>query len=128
MIDLFLGMDPADSSAKWSEDMIQMFVVSKLRKDGYLVHADGNGANKAKSVAVRQKALGSLAGWSDLTVISNKGDGAVFWFELKTYKGILSDVQKELHKEFLKRGHVVHVIRARTPMDALNQIKKILGY
>jgi hypothetical protein len=72
-----------------------------------LIAAIPNGG-ASKAANGRNKAMGARAGMPDFLVMDQ--DGAVVWFEVKAPGGVVSAVQKEIHRELRVRGHTVWVI------------------
>jgi hypothetical protein len=121
---LFLNKDPADASLKWSELLIQAFIVSMARKDGYTVHGDQNGSSKTVRGRM-ESSLSALAGWPDLCFILPDGP---LWIELK-YKtkkkpAKRSQEQIDLHELMEKAGCRIYTVYAESPMDGW---LKVLG-
>lgn len=60
--------------------------------------------------AVQMKASGLVPGIPDLCALLD--DRKVFWFEIKTDKGTISESQKKIHMQWEQIGHVVFIIRS----------------
>ena len=120
---MFLGRDPSASNPPWKEWQIQAFAVMELRRAGYLVHGDQNGAAKSRSAAGLAQATGMLKGWPDLCVLV---PGCPLFVELKTGAGRLSKDQQAVHSHMAEMGYPVTVIHADSPADALAAILKII--
>lgn len=56
------------------------------------------------------KASGLVAGIPDICILIE--DRKVFWFEIKTEKGVLSESQKKIHSQWEKIGHIVFIVRS----------------
>ncbi len=123
MGDLFLNRDPASTSPKWSESMLQAYVVMVARRAGYIVHGDQNGAAKSGASARLAKVTGMQPGWPDLCFAV---PGAPVWIELKLTSGRLSDRQIEIHDHMRAMGYAVHTVYAESPADAWNQVRVLL--
>ena len=123
MTKLFLNRDPSLPDLFWREIHLQAYCVMELRRLGYIVHGDANGASKTIRGRMQSQIGGAQKGWPDLTIIAP--DGKLFWVELKLDAAI-SKEQKELHAEMQKRGHNVHVVKALTPSAALDKIMEII--
>lgn len=107
----------------WSEDKIQMYVATQGLRDGYLFHADGNGANKGRASGNKMKLMGARKGWPDMVFILN---GRIVYIELKTYIGKISKEQTELHERMRGLGCEVWVVFAKDGIEAWDIIKGIL--
>lgn len=112
----------------------QKAVVAWLRKAGCLVAASVNEApansadpgKRARFYAARKRA-GVLTGWPDLSVVTPAG--RVFWLELKSATGRLSQAQAELHAEMRARGCVVLVVRdVWSAQDAIREAGIVLSW
>ena len=92
-----------------SESTVQANIVLSLRLLGYLVHFCG--AERARHPRqIRNRAeQGTLVGFPDLCVLGP--DGLVVWLEVKSPKGRVTAVQRQVHKHMAKLGHTVHVVR-----------------
>lgn len=118
----YLGSHPDDRSRDWSELEIQSYCVMLIRREGFIVHADGNGLSKTPKGRMQQIVGGSIAGWPDLTVLTPFG--RTIYFEMKKDKGVLSELQKLLHAAMTNIGHKVVVIKEKTPYAAFEKIKE----
>lgn len=116
----FVNIDP-DLPA--DEDVQQAYVVQQLRRRGYLVHADSNGASKSMAVAQKQKVLGAKAGWPDLTIIM---PSKIVFCELKTKNGRVRTEQVKTHLEMAKNGFNVEVVVSCTPRECFEWIMTVL--
>ena len=63
------------------------------------------------------KKSGLVAGWPDLQIIK---DGIYHGIEVKTDKGKVSDVQKDMHKNIIKSGGKVAICRS------INEVEQTL--
>lgn len=122
LVSEYLGTSPDDRTRDWKEIEIQSYCVMRLRRDGYIVHADGNGLSKTPKGRMQQIVGGSIAGWPDLTVLTPFG--RTIYFEMKKAGGVLSEVQKLLHSAMTNIGHKVVVIKEKTPREAYEKIKE----
>lgn len=113
-----------DATVAWSEDDLQMAVVRTLRRLGVLYATDPNPGRQSKQSGARRKALGLVAGEPDIRLYFNRG--RIVFVELKRWRGTVSDDQKERHKALRGLGNVVHILRAKTPADAVDQIVAIV--
>jgi len=120
---LFLNKDPANAYLKWSELLIQAFIVMMARKDGYTVHGDQNGSSKTMKGKM-ESGLSALTGWPDLCFILPSGP---LWIELKKKGKGLSTEQKELHPIMKAAGCKVYVVKAESPMDGWIKVLGILS-
>lgn len=119
----FLGKDPADGSLGWREWQIQAYIVQELRRLGYLVHGDQNGASKTPKGLMEAAAMGACPGWPDLTIALPE---RIVWVELKIGSGRLSDAQHTLHSRMAALGHWIEVIKATSPADGLAKVLKLI--
>lgn len=72
-----------------------------------IVAAIPNGGH-SKAQNGRNKAMGARAGMPDFLVMDL--DGRIVWFEVKAPEGVVSSIQKEIHRELRARGHTVFVV------------------
>ena len=109
---------------KNSEDYIQVYLVSFLRKCGVFTAAIPNGGRRNKAEAAKLKLMGVTAGVQDLFLISNNKFG---FLELKVKEtGKLSKEQKDVMK-IMEDNQIQHwVIYATDPADAIAQAGIIL--
>lgn len=121
----FLGKDPNDANHSWKEWEIQAYIVMELRRAGYIVHGDTNGASKTPKGWSQAKATGMLPGWPDMCLILERGP---LWVELKVDGGVLSKEQKTLHEWMVKCGCAVHTVYADCPADGLEKVKLLCNY
>lgn len=77
-----------------------------------------NGGTRNKMEAITLKATGLLPGASDLIVITP--NGKILFIELKTEKGVQSDVQKDFESRVSALGYEYHVVKS------LEQFKSII--
>lgn len=98
------------------EDPVHRSIVNWLRlvlPDGCIVHHSANegvrGGNRGKFDGARRKAMGQVAGWPDITILTYVG---VFFIEVKPEGGYLSKTQKELHEVIRALGLKVAVARS----------------
>ena len=94
-----------------TEDALQRQIVQYLAivlPRGWMVQ---HTANKPRSAiqGAREKAMGAVAGWPDITVI---GRDFVGFLEVKAPKGVLSAKQREVHETLRALGHRVAVVRS----------------
>lgn len=105
----------------WTEDDLQMAIVQHLRKTGQPFAADFNAGKRNPG---RAKAMGLEAGEPDLRLYYDRG--RTVFVELKRQKGVVSAAQKARHKMLRDLGHTVHVLRAKTPAEAVDKIATII--
>jgi hypothetical protein len=115
---------PKLNTPTWSEDKIQMYITTMALRDGYLFHADGNGANKGRAGGNKMKLMGSRAGWPDMCFIL---DGRIVWIELKAANGRVSDAQELVHGRMKGMGCEVYVVKAVDGKSAWSEICHILN-
>lgn len=120
---VFLGRDPKIPFI-WKEWEIQSYVVMELRRMGYIVHGDQNGASKTPRGIAQAKVTGALAGWPDLTILPP--NLPVQFVELKLAGGRPSKEQTALHAQMRAMEHNIEIVYAESPVDALEQICKFL--
>lgn len=80
------------------------------------------GHNKAYGAIMQGR--GCRAGVPDCCIMTS--EGKTIFIELKTKKGQISSPQKIFHQKLTFLDHPVHVVKAEYPMDAVNQVEKIL--
>lgn len=115
----------SDATVNWSEDDLQMTVVRTLRRLGVCHAADQNAAKRSKRDGARRKVLGMVAGEADVRLYLP--GGRLVMVEIKAWRGTLSDAQKARHAELRALGFDVHVLKAKTPADAVAKIIDILA-
>lgn len=104
------------------EEAIQKAIVDYLRKTlphGWIVFHARNGG-KSKGENGRAKAMGTIAGWPDLSILGrfyeSEADsvGAPFlcFLEVKAPSGSLSPEQREIHRQLLDIGYRTFVVRS----------------
>lgn len=98
-----------------------MAQVEWLRKNDFLFAADFAAGVRNPG---RAKALGLEAGDPDLRIYMPNGH--LLLAENKTTRGALSKAQKKRHARLAENGFPVHVIRARTPAEAVDKLKTII--
>lgn len=98
------------------EGPIHRSIVNWLRlvlPDGCIVHHSANegvrGGSKGAFDGSRRKAMGQVAGWPDITIVTFVG---VFFIEVKAEGGRLTDAQKDLHSKLGHLGYGVAVARS----------------
>lgn len=121
-IEKYLNKDPGDLTIKWSEFMIQCYIVQEGRRAGYLVVGNTEQGNRINGG--RLKAAGMTAGNPDLMWVLKKG--LVAWIELKTKDGVLNKAQKFHHAKLESLGHKVFTVYAESPLDGWNKCKRIV--
>lgn len=119
----FLGQDPADATYPWKEWQMQAYAVMKLRRMGYVVHGDQNGAAKSRSSAGMAQATGMQKGWPDICVLVPEKP---IWVELKRKGGRLSPEQRAIHAHMEACGYAPVIIEADCPAQALDAIVGLL--
>lgn len=123
----FLGADPCledgPKGRGWNEFEIQAYIVMELRRAGYVVHGDANGASKTPKGWGQAQAAGMMPGWPDLCIMVF---GRPMWVELKTKDGRLSKEQKGLHAHMTRMGYPCAVVKAATPADGLEKVRVLL--
>lgn len=118
----FLGQNIHNKEYPWKEWQIQSYIVMELRRMGYVVHGDANGASKTPKGISQAKACGMQPGWPDMCIVMDQ----LIWIELKMEKGRLSDDQKTVHNQLRAAGQTVHVIYADSPASGLKQALEII--
>lgn len=105
------------------EDVVQIHLVKKLLRDGYLVHGDQNGVNKSMQAAMKAKLMGMRAGWPDITVILPAS--RIFFIEVKVSNPTkrnpngyspLTQSQRDLHPVLASLGHPVYIFHCLSPI------------
>jgi len=119
-----LKHDPEDTSVRWSEDDIQLAVVTWLRKHKFMFAADQNAGRRSRRDGARRKALGMAAGEPDLRVY--RQGGVVTFIELKTARGRVSPAQKDRIQSLNDLGFVAVVVAASCPADAVRDVAAVL--
>lgn len=109
---------------KWKEDDLQLAVAQHLRREGYLFAADQNAGRRSLRDGARRKALGMAAGEPDLRVYLD--GGRCLFIEMKTARGRLSVSQQDRITALRDRNHLAHVVKAKTPADAVDQVIDII--
>ena len=112
-----------DTSKPWKEWCVQAYIVQELRKDGYLVHGDGNGLSLSPRGIAQKTVCGAQKGWPDLTILLP--NGITLFIELKVSAQI-SPEQNKLHSKISTLGHNISVVRAKTPHDGLQMVYDII--
>lgn len=117
-----LNHQPCDPTVNWLESDHQIHVVQWLRRNGYCVAADQNGAtNQRRS---QRLAEGLQPGEPDLRIYLP--NGRLMLIEMKRHKGKLSPQQVAHHERLESLGHHVFVIIERTPADSLKKVIDIV--
>lgn len=76
---------------------------------GYLIHHSPNGGKRNAREGARFKAMGVLAGYPDLTIIAKN---KVFFVEMKSDKGKLTENQSNVHDVLRNNGFFVFVVNS----------------
>lgn len=118
-----LKNDWHDINLNWREDAIQAAIVQWLFRNNYLYTADMAGVRLTPSQASKIKQTGMVAGHPDLTIWLSKRP---VFIELKNAKGRLTRVQEDRHSSLRSLGYIVHVVKAKSPNDGIEQVKEIL--
>lgn len=107
-----------------SEHNEQVMLINwfKMQYKQYIIFAIPNGGNRNVFEAKKLKDEGVLAGIPDLQIIA---DNKVIFVEMKTRKGKLSKVQKDLIPKIRKLG--IDVIIGYGFEDAKNKILEVLS-
>jgi hypothetical protein len=92
------------------EDALQKSIVKAARQLGFLVVMINNAAKRDYKQTAYLKSMGMLPGASDLAIIGR--NGWVYWLEVKTPKGKMSETQYDFREEVERCGHVYHVVRS----------------
>lgn len=116
---------PDDVTIPWREEDHQAYIVTQLRRYGVLFRVGMEGIKLTQGQAMKAKALGMEAGEPDI-LIYGKG-GSVLLIELKRFKGVLSDKQKDRIAKLGRGDHMVSVIKEKTPLDAWNRLLAIVS-
>jgi hypothetical protein len=74
---------------------------------GYLIHHSPNGGKRNAREGARFKAMGVLAGFPDLIIIAKN---KVFFIEMKSDKGKLTDNQENVHDALRNNGLFVYTV------------------
>lgn len=105
---------PDPPSRLHEEERLHRAVVQYLKwalpDDAVYFHI-ANGGKRHKIVAAKLAALGVRAGLPDLEIIWAGLDGKSIFIELKTERGALSSVQRQMHQRLLHCKAVVCVCR-----------------
>lgn len=106
------------------EAAIQKQIVDFIRvvTPELLVFAIPNGSQRTASGRPANAVYGMVPGVPDLCVVCPMGK--VFWLEVKSEKGRVSDAQLKFHWELEKRSHVCAVVRS---IDDVKLVFKELG-
>jgi hypothetical protein len=98
------------------EQAIHKAVVHYLRvalPHGWLVHHSPNGGKRSQVEAAIFKALGTVPGWPDITVMGESpvtGWPGCWFMEVKAPGGRLTDVQRACHDRLRDLGFAVAVV------------------
>jgi len=79
---------------------------------GFIIYAIPNGEKRDIGTARKLKAEGVLAGMPDLHIPEPKKGYSSLYIEVKTSKGRVSPVQKEMHKTLRSKNNLVMVCRS----------------
>lgn len=120
----YLGRNPSDNSHNWKEWEVQSYIVMELRRAGYIIHGDANGASKTPKGWAQAKVTGALAGWPDMCVLLPKRP---IWIELKVGAGRTSKEQVALHDAMQDMGHEIYVVHADCPTNGLGKVLNIIN-
>ena len=101
-----------------------MAIVRELRRREVDHAADQNAGKRSERDGARRKALGMAAGEPDLRLYFP--GGRLVLVELKRQKGVLSPAQKIRIPALRALGFTVHVLKARTPAEAVDKITTII--
>lgn len=115
--------DPADGAVRWREEHLQAHIVQWLRREGIEFHADMGGMATRKGTASKAKVLGLEAGVPDLHVYL---PGRYVQIELKCGARV-SPEQRERIERRRALGFEVHVVKAKTPAQALEAVQGLLA-
>lgn len=112
-----------------TETQIQIAVVSYFRDmmqklGGFVLFHPANGGLRTKREASKLRAMGVLAGVSDLVFLIREGKAILI--ELKAAKGSLNDNQKAFHGLVTALGHASYCITAKDGTEAIREIEAIL--
>ena len=98
------------------EGPVHRSIVNWLRTvlpNGCIVHHSANegvrGGSKGVFDGARRKAMGQVAGWPDITIVTFVG---VFFIEVKAEGGKLTPAQKDLHSKLAGLGYGVAVAKS----------------
>jgi hypothetical protein len=114
-----------DASVTWSEDALQAAIVQYLRTNKLMFAADQNAGRRSMRDGARRKVLGMVAGEPDLRIYLP--GGRCIFVEVKSAKGTLSPAQKDRHAELVSVGFDVHVIKEKTPNNAIRKLQLVLA-
>jgi hypothetical protein len=106
-----------------TEHNAQAILVNWFRRKyrGYLIFAVPNGGARDATTAKRLKTEGTTAGIPDLVIVAKD---KIFFVEMKSAKGVLSDKQKAIHEIIRGLGFTVYV--AYSWQEAQEKIEKEL--
>lgn len=114
-----------DPDVPWLEEDLQAAVATSLfrvRRAGYPFDyaGDGTGGGVGRGEGSRRKAMGVTAGEPDFRVYLPAG--RLWLIEFKRRDGTLNPEQKARHPKLAALGHPVPLIRAATPMEAVEKV------
>jgi hypothetical protein len=111
-----------------SESQIQTAIIGYLRQmlpSGWIVQSTANKPRSAIQGSLEKK-MGAIAGWPDIQILGTAHIGTYMheaphaWFiEVKTAKGRVSEVQKDVHGRMRDIGFKVGVARSIDDARAL---------
>ncbi len=124
---IFLIWERQNKMSKQLEDKIQSYIVAEMWNNypqtrGLLVYTNNNAVNRIKGAIL--KAMGIIAGHPDLTFYYNC---KVYFIELKTFKGELSEAQIKQHQRLKNQGFEVRVFYTDTGIEVIEFLKNIIG-
>jgi hypothetical protein len=106
---------------KHQEENLQIVCVRwfKLQyaNKGYIIAHTPNGGKRNAREGARFKAMGVLAGFPDLTIIAK---GKVFFIEMKSDKGKLTESQESVHGLLRGNGLFVYTVNS---LESFMQIR-----
>lgn len=108
----------------FKESQIQNMIIQFLKNNNLKYHTSFNGIKASKGQARFMKSQGLESGHPDLTIYKKVGNNDLFFLELKTVKGKLSESQKECIRALIEDDYIVSVSYGY--YDAVYKIKKYL--
>lgn len=106
---------PERPARLYEEEQLHRAVVQYLKwalpDDAVYFHV-ANGGLRSKHIAAKMAALGVRAGIPDLEIVWAGLDGKSLFIELKTEKGAISSVQKQMHQRLVRCKAIVQVCRS----------------
>lgn len=109
-----------EQNTQWTEDWLQMYVVTQSNKLGLVFHGDQNAAKRKDGS--KRKLLGMRAGWPDLCYWTPR----LLYIELKTLVNAQSAEQRELNKIANQLGIEYHLVKALDGIDCWNKVRGVL--